>query len=420
MKPVDRLPENVRRLLRRIGRIGEDAGVRTYAVGGFVRDLILGVPNLDLDVTVEGDGRRFAEVLARKMGGDVISYDRFGTATLSLGEGPIERMDVVTARRERYPHPGALPEVEPATIREDLFRRDFTINAMAMALNPNRFGQIVDFYGGLRDLRGKIIRVMHDMSFIDDPTRLFRCVRFEARYDFTVEPHTSSLFRRAIDEGMPLRVSRQRIWHEMKLILAEDLPEKPIRRMSEVGLLRFISPDLEVSDETIRLFGRIRGALDLLRRSGVKDELNLPLVYLAAMISHLHTDAIRTLCRELSLSGEEERILTDSREVLEVKLGEGRSGIYRAFEGRSVESLLFLLAKTDDERVKSSVVEYLTGLRHIKPIVSGDDLKEMGLKPGPIFGEILREAFNAQLDGELRSRSQLRQFLISRGYIRCI
>ncbi|HID56203.1 TPA: CCA tRNA nucleotidyltransferase, partial [Candidatus Poribacteria bacterium] len=263
MKPVDRLPENVRRLLRRIGRIGEDAGVRTYAVGGFVRDLILGVPNLDLDVTVEGDGRRFAEVLARKMGGDVISYDRFGTATLSLGEGPIERMDVVTARRERYPHPGALPEVEPATIREDLFRRDFTINAMAMALNPNRFGQIVDFYGGLRDLRGKIIRVMHDMSFIDDPTRLFRCVRFEARYDFTVEPHTSSLFRRAIDEGMPLRVSRQRIWHEMKLILAEDLPEKPIRRMSEVGLLRFISPDLEVSDETIRLFGGIRGALDL-------------------------------------------------------------------------------------------------------------------------------------------------------------
>jgi len=419
MKLADRLPENIRKFLGRIGRIGEDAGIQAYAVGGFVRDLILGVPNLDLDVTVEGDGRWFAEMLARKMGGEVISYDRFGTATLSLRESPIERMDVVTARRERYPYPGALPEVEPGTIREDLFRRDFTINAIAMALNPNRFGQIVDLYGGLRDLREGIIRVLHDMSFIDDPTRLFRCVRFETRYDFVVEPHTSSLFRRAVDDEMPFRVSRQRIWHEMRLILAEDLPEKPIKRMREVGLLRFVSPDVDASDETMRLFGGIRRALDLLRKLGIKDVMDLPLVYFAAMICHFHLDAIRAICREFSLSREEERILMDSKEILDVEVGRSRSEIYRAFEGRSPESLLFLLAKTGDERVKSSVVEYLKELRHIEPIVSGDDLKKMGLKPGPVFGEILREAFDAQLDGELKSRYQLEKFLISRGYMRC-
>jgi tRNA nucleotidyltransferase (CCA-adding enzyme) len=418
---IDRLPKEVQGLLRQIGELGNRVEVQTYAVGGFVRDLILGVSNLDLDVTVEGDGRYFAESLAREIGGEVLSYDRFGTATLILHKnGPIGRMDIATARRERYPYPGALPEVEPGTIAEDLFRRDFTINAMAMALNPDRFGELVDLYGGLKDLKEGLIRVMHDRSFIDDPTRLFRAVRFETRYDFRLEPHTASLVERAIRDDMPLKVSRGRIWHELRLILAEEVPEKPIGRLCEIGLLTFVNPDLDASEDTMRFFGRIRDALAELRRIGVRDRVDLSLVYFAAMIRGFREDQIHEICREFGLSKEEERKLLDSLQIQHLRFdSDRRSRIYRAFEGRCIESLLFLLAKTDDERVKSFTVEYLIDLRYVKPLISGEDLKALGLKPGPIFGKILRDAFDGQLDRELTSRSDLRGFLIRRGYIKC-
>ena len=408
MNLADRFPKELEGLLRRIGEIGERAGFTVYAVGGFVRDLILGVPNFDLDVVVEGDGRLFARRLAEEMGGEVVSYDRFGTATVRLEGERIERLDVVTARKERYPHPGALPEVEPGTMRDDLFRRDFTINAMAVKLNPSGYGELLDPFDGLGDLKRGLIRVMHDKSFIDDPTRIFRAARFEQRYDFRIEPHTESLIRQAVEINAPLTVSRQRIWHEIYLILSEPIPEKPILRLQELDALRFFRSDL--SREGIGLFPRIRKFHGEIKGL-VESEIDLPIAYLAALIGGYTPRAVREFCREFGLSKEIEDKLIDSVMLARFEGSLDRpSAIYRSFERKSIESLIFFVALKGDE-VKGAVIEYLTRLRHVKPLVKGDDLKRLGLKPGPIFGPLLKRLFDMQLDGQLRDKSELSDLL---------
>jgi len=215
-------------------------GMKCFLVGGFVRDLQLERANYDLDIAAEGDGIGLAKEINKKVGGKLVAYKRFGTATLVSGN---IRIDIATTRREKYKEPAAMPQVFFSTLKEDLSRRDFTINAMALNINKKTFGQFIDFFGGTKDLEEKKIRVLHDKSFIDDPTRIFRAVRFEQRFGFSIEEHTESLIKEAAKMEMVSKTEFRRIRNELILILKEKDAGKVLLRLREVYGLKFILPD---------------------------------------------------------------------------------------------------------------------------------------------------------------------------------
>ena len=206
-----------------VGKIADDLKVKAYIVGGPVRDKLLDIEDLDLDFVVEADGIKFAEALNKTLKGKLTVYKAFGTATIEL-KG--KRIDIVTARKETYKRPAAYPAVKPGRIKDDLFRRDFTINAMAIAVNKKGLGRLVDFYNGRKDLKKRLIRVLHDKSFMDDPTRIFRAVRFSVRFGFRIEPHTKKLMKEAVSDGLLGEVNAGRIRKEIELFLKEKNPKK--------------------------------------------------------------------------------------------------------------------------------------------------------------------------------------------------
>ncbi|MDP2921133.1 MAG: CCA tRNA nucleotidyltransferase [Candidatus Omnitrophota bacterium] len=218
-------------MIKTVGKIADEMGVGAYLVGGPVRDKLLGRANCDLDFVIEGSGISFAEILNKKLKGRLTAYRAFGTATIQL-KG--KRVDIVTARKESYKHPAAYPDVTTGTIKDDLFRRDFTINAMAMALNKKNFGKLVDFYGGEKDLKRRVIRALHDKSFMDDPTRIFRAVRFSVRFGFKIEPHTKKLIKEALLGGFLGEVNKGRIKKEIELFLKEKDPGKCLKAFGKL------------------------------------------------------------------------------------------------------------------------------------------------------------------------------------------
>lgn len=226
------LPADIYNVLRLIGKLAERSNAKAHIVGGFVRDLLLGRKNLDVDIVVEPDGIEFAKILAKELEARLVTHKRFGTATIFTKR--CKRIDIATARTERYERPGALPSVKSSSIKNDLLRRDFTVNAVAASLNPGSFGALIDFYGGCRDIKKGLIRVLHDKSFIDDPTRIFRAVRFEQRFNFKIDKHTIKLIRNAVNLKMPERIEKYRIRNEMSLILKEREPMKTLSRLDEL------------------------------------------------------------------------------------------------------------------------------------------------------------------------------------------
>ncbi|MGH7429959.1 MAG: polya polymerase, partial [Candidatus Methylomirabilaceae bacterium] len=227
-----------------------------YAVGGYVRDLLLGVPTLDIDLVVEGDAIALAGRLGASLKASVVSHPRFGTAGLRLPEGI--RIDIAAARAERYPGPATLPEVRPARLLEDLARRDFSVNAMAARVGCRRFGRLVDPFSGWDDLRRGLIRVLHDRSFIDDPTRIFRAARFESRYNFAIAHETARLLTAAVQERAMASLAGSRIFAELSLIAKEPSLIRIIRRLSDLGVFVSVHPGLVTPRAAFRLLRRIR------------------------------------------------------------------------------------------------------------------------------------------------------------------
>lgn len=230
-----RIGPDLRGILHAAGSLAAEMGYRAYAVGGMVRDLLLERDTFDLDIVVEGEGIRFARRLAGRLRARVKGYERFGTATITPAGGA--RVDIATARTEIYDAPAALPRVTPGSIRDDLFRRDFTINAMALSLAPEEFGRLLDEFGGVRDIRGRRIRVLHGRSFVDDPTRIFRAVRFEARLGFRIVAADEGRIREALALSLLERLEEYRITAELRLILGEPDPSRPLLRLAQMGVL---------------------------------------------------------------------------------------------------------------------------------------------------------------------------------------
>jgi len=403
------LPESLRALLITARDVANRMGYSLYIVGGFVRDLLLGTPTLDLDLVVEGDAIRMAEELARTLGARVRSHARFGTAKVILDQdtppGVPPALDFVTARTEFYERPTELPQVERSSIKQDLYRRDFTINTMAVCLDRSRYGELLDYYGGLRDLETRRIRVLHNLSFVEDPTRILRAARLEARLGFRIEERTEEL----IDSALPLldHVSGERLRHELFLILAEAEPEVALERLRALGVLDHLVPGMVCPRDLPTLFRRLRERFRTLPPPQAGDEApaSLPLCYLAVLTSSLDARALAELAERLRLSQRDTRLL---REVgaLRDRLPELcapamlPSHIYRLLEPYSREARFVLSVLTESPEVRERLDLYERVLAHTEPVVDGHYLRSLGIPPGPIYGEILARLRDAVLDGQ--------------------
>ncbi|MBS0170296.1 MAG: CBS domain-containing protein [Nitrospira sp.] len=404
----DRLPPAVHNFLRTAGELGERLGVSVYVVGGFVRDVLLGLDNLDVDLVVEGDGIAFARELAKQQGGSVNVHERFGTAVVHLRDE--FKLDVATARTEYYEYPTALPTVEQSSIKKDLYRRDFTINTLAVALRPRRFGQLIDFYGGQRDLKERLIRVLHSLSFVEDPTRVFRAIRFELRFNFQLSKDTLALIKGAVKMELFHRLSGQRLLDELRLLFSERAPRHAVRRLSELDLLRFIHPTLAWSDRLDRRLIDVEAALDWYRLSALDRPLREWLVYAMALAEAMPDQAVREMLKRFPFAEAERAAIDEARfltqpacRTLSRRVPVKPSETVRVLTGLSEECLVFLLAQSLNKSAKRHLSLYLTTYRNVKPALTGKALSALGLKPGPLYRKILARLTEARLDGEVKT-----------------
>ncbi len=411
-----RLPHRLVTLLEDAGHLADRCEVPLFVVGGCVRDLLLGIENLDLDLVVEGDGIAFARTLGDMLQAQVKVHERFGTAILVLADG--FKLDVATARTEYYEYPTALPTVEQSSVKKDLYRRDFTINALAFRLNAKTFGDVLDFYGGQRDLNDKVIRVLHGLSFVEDPTRVFRAIRFESRFGFHLGKDTAALIAGAVKMNLFHRLSGHRLLEELKLLLGEREPKQGIKRLAELNLLKFIHAKLSWSDRLDKLLTALEEAVDWYRLLYLDRKMDVWVVYMMGLLEVLPERAVKDVLKRFPLSEQEATRLTMARvgcHNIIRRLASTRSlkpaDVYHLLSGLSDETLLILMAKSKGETVKRRVSAFLTTYQHVKPILSGADLKAMGLKPGPPFKKLLDSLLAARLNGEVSTEAEERRFL---------
>jgi len=404
----ERIPDSLRHLLRKAGELAEQLGYSAYVVGGFVRDLLLGLDNFDVDLVVEGDGIAFARALAKAENSRVKVHERFGTAVVLFPDG--FKLDVATARTEYYEYPTALPTVEQSSIKKDLYRRDFTINTLAVRLNPHTFGHLIDFYGGQRDLKERIIRVLHSLSFVEDPTRVFRAIRFELRFGFRLSKETSALIKGAVKMELFHRLSGRRLLDELQLLFSERSPRNAVRRLADFDLLRFIHPKLDWSNRLDRRLIEVEEALDWYRFSCLDRTIDRWPVYAMALAEALPDQAVHEVLERFPFPEEERVAITAARFLtqhvcrrLNRRVSLRPSETVRLLTGLSDETLVFLLAKNKSESAKRQVSAYLTTYRRVKPSVTGNELKALGVRPGPLYGTILARLTEARLDGDVKS-----------------
>lgn len=413
----NRLPQDMLDLLKVAGDLGNEMGCEVYAVGGFVRDIILGRSNLDLDLVVEGDGIDFAKQLVKKLGGRVKAHTKFKTAVAILDDG--QRVDVATARLEYYEYPAALPTVELSSIKMDLYRRDFTINALALRLNPGRFGQLVDFFGAERDIRNKTIRVLHSLSFVEDPTRILRAIRFERRFDFNIGGQTMRLIKNALNLELFSKLSGTRVMHELQWIVAEEDPIACFNRMQELGIMEAIHPLLKLTNDRIQVLielGKVHNWYKLLY---LEPEIVPWKLYFLGITMGVKRDKITEVTKRLHFTNREEREFLQLRDMIGDALmklmgwKEGKSKLSRLYSilhPIPVEGVLFLMARSRKEYIRRNISQYLSRLRYIEIEIGGNDLRELGIEPGPVYTKILEKLIEFKVDGKFETREeQLKQ-----------
>lgn len=406
---VERLGRRIVELLRIAGEVASGLGYHAFTVGGFVRDLLLQEKNFDLDLVVEGDGVRFADALARRLGGRVRIHKKFKTAVVKLPDG--RKIDVATARLEYYDYPAALPTVELSSLKLDLYRRDFSINALAIDVNPETFGTLVDFFNGQNDLKDKKLRVLHNLSFVEDPTRIFRAIRFEQRMGFSIGRHTERLIKNAVRMNLYDRGYGYRFYNELRLMLSEENPLPALRRLAALGLLPFLSPRLRLDNRLEKVLAEAQAALAWYDLLYLDEPCRSWLVYLLALTVDLKTAELMEFCQRFELPERLRRTLRREKvaarqaaTTLRRHEPESNSGIYHLLSGLAPEGLLFLLAIVRKKSAKKAISLYVTELRTAQTALNGHDLKQLGYQPGPLFKEILQHLLDARLDGQVKTR----------------
>jgi tRNA nucleotidyltransferase (CCA-adding enzyme) len=397
-----------------VAALSREHGVAVYLVGGLVRDLLLGRENRDVDLVVEGDGIQLARWLAEALGGRVRAHEEFLTAVVVDGEG--FHIDVATARSEFYRSPAALPEVASSTLRQDLYRRDFTVNTLAIRLGPQPAPQLIDHFGGRQDLETGQLRVLHSLSFVDDPTRALRAIRLELRLGLQMSPETLHLLSVALEEGVFDRLSGSRLRDELAQLLG-DLPHalRAVERLDELGLLAVLHPRLRADRGTLQRLDQARSAHAWYALEGVAEPpvspWRLMLLALVGEEGPLEAADLEALARRLLLAGAEARLLTGFRPRL-AAARQALGGavrphrVSRALAHLGGEELLLLMALSE-EPVRRWIRRELTELRRLELGVRGRDLLAAGFAPGPAVGEALEATRDARLDGRIGPRQEL-------------
>ena len=341
------------------------------------------------------------------------SHRKFGTAVLVLPDG--QKIDVASTRLEYYESPGALPTVERASLRHDLYRRDFTVNTLALCINGGRFGDLTDHFGGQQDIQERVVRVLHNLSFVEDPTRVFRAIRFEQRLGFHLAPHTENLIRNAVRIHLLDKLGGERLLSELVQIMREKEPVAAIGRMSSLELLPFIHPALKLVPATERVLHETGQVMAWFRLLYLEDHCEPWQVYFMGLCDGLTSGEFHDACGRLAIPGRLASRLCSQRHLvfsilntIKRRLKQSsevrNSQLFSWFNGLAPEMLLYLAARASSEQVRRFVSLYLTRLREITPVLNGDDLCGLGLEPGPLFRSIKERLLRARLDGEVQSR----------------
>jgi tRNA nucleotidyltransferase (CCA-adding enzyme) len=419
------LPDPVLRLLKIVADEAEMQKSALYIVGGFVRDLLLSIPGADFDLVVEGDAISLGEGLVQKYGGRVSSHRRFGTAKWNLehshnglqnalGLGEIEPdvipnvLDLVSARTEFYTYPTALPSVQKSSIKLDLHRRDFSVNTLAIRLDGHHYGELQDHWGGGRDLRDGFIRVLHSLSFVDDPTRMLRAVRLEQRLGFTIEPRTLEL----LHEALPLldRVSGERIRSELEQVFHEGEYREALERLHELGLLESIHPSLTWDSWMEERISAVH-EFSPPKNWKVQSSPSSILMIYALMMLRVEKEMARGFCNRLHFPAVMRKVILEANKLarrLPVLCVGGKPSEFVETFGDASEDALFAiwLGMQDQEECRIALSNYMSEWRYVSPRSTGDTLRELGLPPGPVYREILSKLRGAWLDGEITDPEQ--------------
>ncbi|MCX5666256.1 MAG: hypothetical protein NT036_04340 [Candidatus Omnitrophica bacterium] len=399
--------ESTMMLLKKVGDISKRMDYKAYLIGGTVRDLFLCKENLDIDIVIEGDAIHFGEKLAHDIHGIIISHKRFGTCTVTTPE--YIKIDFATARRETYAKPAALPTVEFSSFRDDLARRDFTVNAMAISLNDGDFGHLIDFFDVVGDIERKQIKALHNKSFVDDPTRILRGIRLEKRLGFTIEPHTASLMRKSIEKERYKRVEEPRLRDEIMLILKEKEPFHIIERMDEFRALKIIHPYLKLHKGLNETFTAIDEACGWYNENSPrKRSIEKWLIYLMALFEDVSHDGMLYFANKFEFKrGERLRMLSykkQGRKVLKTLNAKRKilpSKIYHLLEPLSHEVTLLLMAVSRSDIGKGRIMEFFHKYNGMRTSARGEDIKALGVKAGPHFAKIMEKMLHKKLDGIL-------------------
>ncbi|MGI6648418.1 MAG: CBS domain-containing protein [Bacillota bacterium] len=415
------LPVQIFNILKVAGSLADELGMAVYVVGGFVRDLLLGQPNLDMDLVVEGHGPDFARALASNLGGKVRVHERFGTAMVIGPDG--SRIDVATARMEYYEYPAALPTVERSNLRHDLYRRDFTINAMAIQLNSDHFGDLIDFFGGRMDLERRLVRVLYNLSFVEDPTRIIRAIRFEQRLGFQIETQTLQLIEDSIYRGFLKGLSGARIREEVSILLSEADPIPGLRRLVDLGVAAQVLPEVKFDHRIWRMLGRIPRIQDkvrLLLSEEIETKepasnriLNKEAIYWMVLFHQIGVDKLNEVSSKYRLNRAVTNLMLLAYQAQDqlTKLG-GRPGkvkmstIDPILQVCPAEVFIFLSVLTSSRAWQNQLLSYLKLKSQARPELTGNDLINLGLKPGPQFKSILDQIRTARLDGLIETKAE--------------
>jgi len=406
----ERLPSKIINILRIVGQLAENLDSTVYCVGGFVRDLFLQVPNFDLDLVVEGDGKTLARKMAEKLGGYERIHERFQTALVVLPDGT--KIDVATARTEYYEFPAALPRVERSSIKEDLYRRDFTINTLALNLNPDKFGDLIDYFGGRKDLENGYIRILYNMSFVEDPTRIIRAIRFEQRYNFSIEKDTLRFAREAIQRRILGKLSYKRIMHELKLILNEKDPVPALERMNNIGVWEYVLPEVDFSAIDITMLKRVPIISGWWKEKYCMIDIKTWMVYLLVLISQLNQEKREDLCIRYHWENYVQKSIKEATQIKELIKKLMLKPYIRPSELDAImgswnkETVIYMLLSIHDEKAWDNIIKYLDRKEKTEVEINGHDLQNLGLKPGPVFRFILDELYKLKLNDKIKTRDE--------------
>ncbi len=419
----ERLPKHIYELLEFAGSVADSLHINAYIVGGFVRDILLERANFDIDIVVEGNGIGYARELAKKLNGRMRAHQKFNTALVIIPSEHSEhsehgeiRIDVTTARLEYYKYPAAIPTMETSSIKLDLFRRDFTINTLGVQLGKNVFGELVDFFGGQRDIQDKRIRVLHTLSFVEDPSRCLRAVRFEQRYNFKLGPITERLIKNALNLKLMDKLAGARLYHELRSILDEKDPIPVLQRLNALHILSAIHPKLHFNPERLEFFIALKNMIDWYSLLYFTDSPKVWVLYTLGFCHRLNYKQSAEILSRLGIASVQLEEILQLRESIRNLRPHIKSWLHNdrkisvlceLLAPISIEALLFMMARSKGEDLRKVLSRYITTWRHEKIDIGGKDLlaadfslnSKYKLNSGPMVGEILRMVKAAKLDG---------------------